>query len=167
MRFTAIAIGLASAAVMLGSVACSSDSKSANPTPKIAMKTPAEGSSGGGAATSAATSAATKAATTPDTGGGSGGGDTVNIKLEDNKFNPKDIKVKAGTTYTIALDNTGTAVHNMHILSAAAEGKDFASDLMINPKAQSKFQVTFKKKGTLKFQCDFHVPDMVGTITVQ
>ena len=167
MRFSGIVIGLASAAMMLGTVACSGDGKDANPTPKIAMKTPdgSGGSSGGGgAATSQATKAATKE---PQGGGDTAAGDTVKVNMLDNKFEPKDFKVQAGKTYTIALDNQGTAVHNMHVLSQAAEGKDFASELMINPKTQSKFTVTFKKKGTLKFQCEFHVPDMVGTITVQ
>ncbi|MCZ2110442.1 MAG: cupredoxin domain-containing protein [Dehalococcoidia bacterium] len=102
-------------------------------------------------------------------GGGasaSGGGATIVIEMKDNVFAEKDIKVSAGQSVTFEAKNVGAAVHNVHILSQAGEGKDFNSDTMINPGKSSTFQAKFTKKGTYKFQCDFHVPDMVGTITV-
>jgi plastocyanin len=75
--------------------------------------------------------------------------------------------VKAGQPVKFVVKNQGTNIHNMHILSQATEGKDFSSDLTVNPGAESEFTATFTKTGQVKFQCDFHVPDMVGTITVQ
>jgi plastocyanin len=32
---------------------------------------------------------------------------------------------------------------------------------------ESTFEVTFNAAGTYDFQCDYHVPDMVGTITAE
>jgi plastocyanin len=55
----------------------------------------------------------------------------------------------------------------MHVLSKDGEGKDFASDALVSPGQSSTFEVTFTKTGTYDFQCDYHLPDMVGTITVE
>lgn len=89
------------------------------------------------------------------------------VDLKDNFFEPKDFTIPANTTVTIVAKNVGSAIHNMHVLSAASEGKDFASDTVVAAGTESRFEVTFTKTGTIQFQCDFHVPDMVGTITVQ
>ncbi len=91
---------------------------------------------------------------------------TVAITLKDNMFEPKDITVEEGTV-TFEVKNTGAAIHNMHITSTAAEGKDFSSKPIIEAGSSDKFTATFTKKGVVKFQCDFHLPDMVGTITVK
>ena len=77
------------------------------------------------------------------------------------------IKVPVGKKITFIAKNEGAAVHDMKILSKATEGKDFMSDALVNPETESKFTATFNKKGTVKFQCDYHLPDMVGTIEVQ
>lgn len=90
----------------------------------------------------------------------------VEILMKDNFFEPKEITVKAGSPVKIDTKNVGAAIHNMHILSQQGEGKDYSGDAMVNPGKDDDFEVTFTKKGTYKFQCDYHVPDMVGTITV-
>jgi uncharacterized cupredoxin-like copper-binding protein len=91
----------------------------------------------------------------------------VNVTLTDNKFQPNSFAIPSGQDVTIHLKNTGAAIHNMHIFSKDAEGKDFMSAQMINPGESSDLTVHFTKKGTYKFQCDFHTPDMVGTLTAQ
>ncbi|MFN8559480.1 MAG: cupredoxin domain-containing protein [Dehalococcoidia bacterium] len=98
-----------------------------------------------------------------------GGGEAtqVEVSMTDNVFAPKEIKVPAGKEITFEAKNKGQAVHNMHILSNATEGKDFQSEAVVNPGKESTFKATFNKKGTVKFQCDFHLPDMSGTIIVQ
>lgn len=121
------------------------------------------GESNGNESKPAATSASTK-----NSGSSSSGkSETVTVSMKDNFFEPKDLTVEAGDTITFIAKNEGQALHNMMIQSAAAEGKDFMSDAMVNPGAESKFTATFKKKGTIKFQCAYHMPDMVGTITVK
>ncbi len=79
---------------------------------------------------------------------------------------PVNITVSAGSTVTFELTNVGVALHNMHILSDNVEPKN----AMVQPiagGATANLVVTFPKKGAIKFQCDLHVPDMVGTITVK
>lgn len=103
-------------------------------------------------------------------GNGNGGGevieDAVTISMIDNAFEPKDITVKANTDVEITVENDGAAVHNMHVLSADKEGEDFKSDALVNPGQSSTFTVNFSTTGEFDFQCDYHLPDMVGTITV-
>lgn len=111
----------------------------------------------------ASTVTSTKATATPSN---EGKAQTVKVTMKDNFFEPKEISVDEGTV-TFELKNEGTAIHNMHILSKAAEGKDYMSKTTIEGGASDKFTATFTKSGSIKFQCDFHLPDMVGTITVK
>lgn len=121
-------------------------------------------------------------ATKPPTGGttapaspttGENGGDTdgeetvVEIVMTDNVFTPNDITVKANTKIKFVVNNEGAAVHNMHILSEKGEGKDYSSEALVSPGKSDDFEVTFTKTGTYDFQCDYHLPDMVGVITVE
>jgi plastocyanin len=91
----------------------------------------------------------------------------LNVTMTDNQFNPKTFSIPVGQDATFHLKNTGTAIHNMHIFSKDAEGKDFMSAAIINPGESNDFTVHFTKKGTYKFWCDFHTNDMTGTVTVQ
>lgn len=90
----------------------------------------------------------------------------IEVDLKDNFFEPKTLTIPVNTTVEIEVKNVGTTIHNMHVLSKDKEGKDFTSDAIVNPGDDSKFEVKFTKKGTYDFQCDYHVPDMVGKITV-
>ena len=136
---------MAALAVLGAAAACGGDSAS-TVSPTISVK--------GGAAVSAPSD--------------SGSAPTsLKITLKDNVYDPKDLKVPVGQTITFNLTNAGTAIHNMHILSQSTEGRDFQSELTVTPGKTSKFTAKFNKKGLVKFQCDFHVPDMVGTISVE
>jgi plastocyanin len=117
---------------------------------------------GGGGASAGATSADGAAQS------GAGGEPTeIVVSMTDNAFNPKEITVPAGRQITFVAKNDGQAIHNMHILSKNTEGKDFQSAAIVNPGDKNEFTATFSKKGKVKFQCDLHLPDMVGTITAQ
>lgn len=103
-----------------------------------------------------------------DRGGASGvSAAPITVTMKDNVFDPKELTVPVGKSVSITVKNQGTAIHNMQILSKAAEGKDFASAVMVNPGSDSKFEVKFTKAGTYKFQCIYHLPDMVGSITAK
>lgn len=106
-------------------------------------------------------------ATQPANGGGGGGSKNFEIDMTDNKYTPSEISVSVGDEVTFKVVNKGTAIHNMHILSQAAEGKDFSSDALVNPGSDSTFTAKFTKAGTYDFQCDYHLPDMAGKITVK
>lgn len=144
---------LAALAIVGAAAACGGDSAGTT-SPTISVKGSGQTGGGGGAATSAPSDAGSSST-------------SLKISLKDNIFDPKDLKVPAGKTITFNLTNDGTAIHNMHILSQSTEGKDFQSELTVMAGKSSKFEAKFNKKGLIKFQCDFHVPDMVGTITVE
>ncbi len=91
----------------------------------------------------------------------------VQVSMKDNFFEPKEITVNAGDTIEFEAKNDGIAIHNMMIQSSAVEGKDYSSAAAVNPSEESKFTATFTKPGTHKFICAYHLPDMVGTITVK
>ena len=98
----------------------------------------------------------------------SGGGETIKVVMTDNVYAPKDIKLKAGQSYTIEVENKGLAIHDMHVFSkVAGEAKDFTSAITVAAGDKNTFEVKFTKKGSVKFQCDYHLPDMAGTITVE
>ncbi|MCK9485156.1 MAG: cupredoxin domain-containing protein [Dehalococcoidia bacterium] len=115
----------------------------------------------GGAATTAAPTA-TQGATTPGTPERE-----IDVLMKDNFFEPTEIRLKVGETVTINAVNEGVAIHNMRILSNATEGKDFASAPLVNPGETSSFDVMFSTAGTFTFQCDFHLPGMVGEVIVE
>jgi len=91
---------------------------------------------------------------------------TVNLAMKDNFFDPKEITVPAGAKVTFSMKNEGVALHNIHIFSDDATPKNPITQ-PIGGGATSQLVVTFPKKGTVKFQCDLHTPDMAGTITVK
>lgn len=109
----------------------------------------------------------TKETATQPANGGSGGSQDIEVDLTDNKFTPAEITVPVGAEIEFKVVNKGTAIHNMHILSKDGEGQDYSSEMIMNPGDESEFKVTFTKTGTYDFQCDYHLPDMVGKITVQ
>jgi plastocyanin len=112
-------------------------------------------------------------------GGASAGGDTatvadgetLEVKMFDNYFRPKDITVKAGTTVTFELPNVGKLPHNMHI--ASLRGIYRESPWVSEPEVTNGGQTGTlvwevpAETGTYKFRCDYHEAEMVGTVTVE
>lgn len=95
----------------------------------------------------------------------SGGAQTIEIAMKDNVFEPKAITVAAGSTVTFKLKNNGPSLHNIHFLGDDTDPKG-AMTQPAEAGTTSELKVKFPKKGTVKFQCDLHVPDMVGAVTV-
>jgi plastocyanin len=139
-RRTPLFLLLASAALMVGIAACGggdSDDDDSRTVPAVT-------------------------ATSADGNGGGPSVETIVVEMHDNFFEPPALTVPVGQTVTIVARNTGVALHNMVILDT-----EFKSDALVNAGDESTFEVTFSKAGEYDFQCDYHVPDMVGTITVQ
>lgn len=97
-----------------------------------------------------------------DNGDDNGDVEEIEVSMQDNFFEPAEITIPVGQTVAIVAKNDGAAVHNMVVLDT-----DFRSDTIVNAGEESTFEVTFSEPGTYDFQCDFHLPDMVGTITVE
>ncbi len=135
-------VGIGAVALML-SVACGGDDEDAPPSMGSMGSTNATVSSSDG-----------------------GKAQTVKITMKDSFFEQKEITVDKGTV-TFEVKNEGTAIHNMHVLSKDAEGNDYLSKHIIEGGKSDKFTAAFTKSGSIKFQCDFHLPDMVGTINVK
>ncbi|MCC7363359.1 MAG: cupredoxin domain-containing protein [Dehalococcoidia bacterium] len=144
------------AAVSLVAGACAGDDDGGDePSAPVTKTAAATGTTGGGATTPASS------------GNGNATAEKITVSMTENKFTPDKLTVKAGVPITFVAKNDGEAVHNMKLLTAKTEGKDYSSELMVSPGKESSFTVTFSKTGTVKFQCDYHLPDMVGTIEVK
>lgn len=103
-----------------------------------------------------------------DVGEGSDESDTdttpivVDVEMADNVFIPTAITVAVGQQVEFALKNSGAAIHDMRI-----ENTEFKSEAVINPGTTSSFTALFTEDGVYTFVCDYHLPGMVGTITVE
>lgn len=105
-------------------------------------------------------------------GNGGNGGDTgpsvpadateFVIVMKDNLFEPAEFSIAKGQTVTFIAKNEGTAIHNMSIL-----GTEMKTEPIVQPGGESSFEVRFDNAGTFDFHCDYHLPDMVGEITVK
>src|SRR5213594_3934778 len=130
-------------------------------------------------ATSGSEGKAGSASATPGSSPGvsaSPGGPTT-VVLHDNRFDPEELTVQAGTSATIQIRNDGKAPHNMHI---AGQGGDFTEDFCTgtgdpcsNPNtiragqtATVAWQVP-SSAGEVNFRCDFHPQEMTGKIKIQ
>ncbi len=122
---------------------------------------------GAAAENNTAASTATAEATTTTTAAAAEPSREIEVLMQDNFFEPTEIRLAVGEAVTIEAKNMGVAIHNMHVVSAETEGKDYTSDPIVNPGESSEFVVQFSAPGTYKFQCDFHLPGMVGEITVE
>lgn len=86
----------------------------------------------------------------------------VDVEMTDNKFSPSTTTFSVGQQVEFSVSNAGAAIHNMRI-----KDTEFKSEAVINPGATSSFTATFTEAGVYTFVCDYHLPGMVGEITVE
>jgi plastocyanin len=104
------------------------------------------GSGGSGGSTT------TEQSTAPtSTGGG------ASVTMKDIKFNPSQVKIKAGQTVTWTNEDSGVG----HDVTAAS----FKSGAAGGIEGGQTFQHTFKNAGTFSYVCTVH-PGMKGTVVV-
>jgi plastocyanin len=107
---------------------------------------------------------------------GSPGGPT-SVVMHDNRFDPNDITVPAGTTVTVQIRNDGKTPHNLHV---AGQGGDYTEDFCTGTgdpcsdpntvRAGQTATLTYQapsSAGEINFRCDFHPQEMTGKIKVQ
>ncbi len=92
---------------------------------------------------------------------------TVVLLALDNRFEPVTLSARVGEVVAVVVKNEGFAVHNVRILSTDSEGRDYRSKRTLSPGEESTFKFRFNAPGTYDFQCEFHLPDMSGTIIVE
>lgn len=90
----------------------------------------------------------------------------ITIEQYDNYFEPDEFTVQAGTTVTVTTVNEGQAAHNLVFKTADAEGQDFESEAFMGAGDEDTFEITVNEPGEYVFQCDYHLPEMVGTLYV-
>jgi plastocyanin len=117
-----------------------------------------------------APAATTEAADDDDDGGG--GAETFDIVMTDNLFDPAELTVGAGSDVTFNITNDGAAIHNMRVLGEDGEANtddDAVSDPdLVSAGDSATLEWTAPDApGVYDFVCDFHLPDMSGTITVE
>jgi plastocyanin len=89
------------------------------------------------------------------------------IVMLDNKFEPKDLTVRAGQEVTLVVDNKGGAIHNWRIMNAKGkDGKPIQTTLMPGGKTEM-LKFTIEKAGTYELVCDVHHAEMRGKLLAQ
>jgi plastocyanin len=91
----------------------------------------------------------------------------IEVDMFENYFDPEQITVAVGETVRIEAHNRGTAIHNLIVEAEEVEGRNFSTAILVNPGDSSDFVMSISKAGTYRFYCSFHLPDMVGTVTVE
>ncbi len=98
-------------------------------------------------------------------------GDTVEPEIT-NFFEADTFTVSTGQEVTFTITNDGVAIHNMRI--AGADGEyDTDDDTVSDPDlfqagdAGTLVWTAPDEAGEIIFRCDFHLLDMIGTITVE
>jgi plastocyanin len=90
----------------------------------------------------------------------------ITVSMRDNVFVPATFRVPLGLPVRVTAVNDGVEVHNMLV-----EGEDgdtaFLSDVRVSAGESSTFEVVFDAPGSYRFSCGFHLPGMVGTISVE
>ncbi len=92
-------------------------------------------------------------------------GSTRTVKVLDNYFSPKKMKVKKGTTIRWSWPEDGGDVHDVKLTSAPKGVKKFQSD----PGASGfRYRRKLSRPGTYKLLCTFHEDDdMRMTVVVR
>ncbi len=90
----------------------------------------------------------------------------ITVDMHDNYFEPDEFTVEAGTSVTVTAVNEGAEIHNLAVRATEEEGQDFETDPIVEPGEEDTFEMTLNEPGEYVFECDYHLPEMVGTITV-
>ena len=118
------------------------------------------GDDGGGTANASATTAAPQTTSAPETTAAAGGGDNeIKLVAQGFKFDKTSLDLKAGTDYTVEVDNQDSAEHNFTFKEANAD-----QDVEANEDATVTF--TAPAAGSYEFHCKYHAATMKGTVTV-
>jgi plastocyanin len=118
------------------------------------------GDDGGETANASATTAAPQTTSAPETTAAASGGDNqIKLVAQGFKFDKTSLDLKAGTDYTVEVDNQDSAEHNFTFKETNAD-----QDVEANEDATVTF--TAPAAGSYEFHCKYHAATMKGTVTV-
>ena len=135
---------------MVGKIVVTGSAPTATPTAPAATATPTATPPAG--ATPTPTSAPPTATPTTPTGA------QVDVQALDNSFSPADITVAPGTT--VRWVNNSTKPHTVTSITPAP-GWDSG-----NVAKNTTYSHTFSTAGVYSYYCDYHLPGMIGSVTV-
>ncbi|TCN22649.1 cupredoxin domain-containing protein [Mesobacillus foraminis] len=88
-------------------------------------------------------------------------GNSIEVELNDDYFNPKDITIPNGTPTTLRLKNKGVKEHTFTV-------EKLGIDAEVQPGKEATITVNPKQPGTYELICRYHVREgMVGTVIVK
>jgi plastocyanin len=93
------------------------------------------------------------------TAAASGGDNEIKLVAQGFKFDKTSLDLKAGTDYTVEVDNQDSAEHNFTFKETNAD-----QDVEANEDATVTF--TAPAAGSYEFHCKYHAATMKGTVTV-
>jgi len=99
------------------------------------------------------------ATSTEAPGGTPGEGRVIQIEMGDNFFDPAEVTAAPGEAITFEITNIGAAIHNFAIAGGPNSG-------IVAAGASATVTYTMGD-ADVQFVCEFHPPDMVGTIKAQ
>jgi plastocyanin len=86
---------------------------------------------------------------------------TIEVDLNDNKFNPSVITIPHGTTTTLILKNKGVKEHTFTV-------EQLGIDVELQPGQEKTITVQPKQAGTYELICRYHFREgMIGKVIVQ
>jgi plastocyanin len=86
---------------------------------------------------------------------------TIEVDLNDDKFNPSVITISNGTTTTLILKNKGVKEHTFTV-------EKLGIDVEVQPGQEKNITVQPKQEGTYELICRYHFREgMVGKVIVQ
>lgn len=101
----------------------------------------------------------------PATSAGSVDPNAPVITAQGNAFSPASLTVKAGTAFSLTLDNKDGAPHNVAIYRDASAADAVSVGEIVSSSSTTQ-QVPALEKGSYFFRCDVH-HDMTGTIVAE
>jgi plastocyanin len=97
--------------------------------------------------------------------GGGGGSGSITVKMTEFKFEPAEIRVKAGQPVKLALQNAGTVAHDFKV-----KGVDKAQSTKIGPGQTGMLEFTPPQAGSFDIVCEesgHEAGGMKGKLVVQ
>jgi plastocyanin len=86
---------------------------------------------------------------------------SIEVELNDDYFNPKDITIPNGTTTTLILKNKGVKEHTFTV-------EELGVDAEVQPGKEKTITVNPKQPGTYELICRYHFQEgMVGKVIVK
>lgn len=158
MRFRPMLVAGVLVVVVVGCAGAEPPGWTYAPAPSVTPVPPASAS----AATSPSAPQQSPGQTSPPAGGTS-----VSIAALNIKFDQGELRVPAGTAFSIVFDNQEPVPHNVAVYTDTSGSSSlFVGEIFPGP-TQQTYDVSALEPGSYFFRCDVHPTAMTGTLVVE